>query len=754
MKRLITLFLFTPAFLFAQKDFTSYVNPFIGTGGHGHTFPGATVPFGMVQLSPDTRLSGWDGCSGYHYSDNKIYGFSHTHLSGTGCSDYGDILIMPTIGKAAWSNKQYASAFQKSTEKATAGYYSVFLEKRKILAELTVTNRTGLHRYTFPASEESGILIDLTHRDRVNESSITINSDREITGHRVSSNWSSKQQVYFVIQFSKPFLKASIKDGAGIFKGQQSRIGKNLKAHLQFTTKQGEVILIKVGISPVSIEGARKNLEAEQPGFDFETVHQNAINTWNKELGKIVIESEQLTDKRNFYSALYHAMIAPNIFQDVDGRYRGRDGKIHQTSSDYYTVFSLWDTYRALHPLLTLIDRKRTGDFVQTFLHQFDQAGLLPIWELGAYETFCMIGYHALPVITDAYLKGIEGIDPQKALQAMRRSAETDEKGLRNYKLPGTLLTNASFFRYKKGMSHYFKHGYIKHSFMSGSVAKTLEFAYDDWCVAKMAKAIDSVAVYQTYIKRAANYRNVYDTSTVFMRARTKRGFVGGFDPFKASHSVYCEANAWQYSSYVPQDISGLIRLAGGKERYSQFLDSLFNATSNLKGSLTQDITGLIGQYAHGNEPSHHVAYLYNYTAQPWKTQAITRRIMSELYLDQPEGLPGNEDCGQMSAWYVFSAIGFYPVCPGSDHYAIGSPLFEKATMNLENGKSFTVRAANNSKENVYIQSATLNGAAYSKSFIAYDDIKNGGTLELQMGSSPKKNWGSGAGDVPVTVIE
>ena len=749
------LLLLLPLTLFAQQDVAKYVDPFIGTGGHGHTFPGPTLPFGMVQLGPDTRLRGWDGCSGYHYSDNTVYGFSHTHLSGTGCSDYGDVLLMPSVGKVQLSSRKYASVFKKENEQASAGYYAVLLDESNVNVELTSTIRTGLHKYTFPATSSANIILDLTHRDQVKHGELNITSDTEITGVRISKKWAGNQMLYFVIQFSKPFIQSGIAKAGVVNKRSKHDTGSLLKAFVSFETTEGEVIYARVGISAVSIEGARKNLEAEQPDFDFEKTKRNAEAAWNKELSKIEVEGKEEQNKRTFYTALYHCMIAPNTYQDVDGKYRGRDFKVHETEGHTNnTVFSLWDTYRALHPLFTLIDRKRTSDFINTFLTQYKQGGLLPIWELASNETFCMIGYHAVPVIADAYLKGIEGINAPLALEAMRKSAETDEKGLRATKTSGSLLTNTSFYRYKKGMRHYFENGYIKHSIMSGSVAKTLEFAYDDWCIAQMAAALDSTKVYEKYIKRAANYKNVYDPSTGFMRARTKRGFLGGFDPLRASLTIYCEANAWQYSSYVPQDISGLIRLAGGKERYSQFLDSLFHTTAKLKGLHTQDISGLIGQYAHGNEPSHHVAYLYNYTGQPWKTQSMTRRIMAELYHNKPEGLPGNEDCGQMSAWYVFSALGFYPVCPGSDHYALGSPLFETVTMHLENGKSFKVEAKGNSKENVYIQAAAMNGQPYTKSYITFDDIKNGGTLQLEMSSEPNKNWGSAEGDVPVTEIK
>lgn len=758
LKILSTLFLIVQMFpgapATASEDPATYVNPFIGTGGHGHTFPGPTLPFGMVQLSPDTRLSGWDGCSGYHFTDSIIYGFSHTHLSGTGCSDYGDVLLTPTVGQPKWKSHQYASRFRKETEKATAGYYSVYLDDPKVLVELTSTLRTGLHKYTFPESNTSNIQLDLSHRDKGHDTYIEINGDQEIAGYRISNQWASDQQVFFVIQFSKPFREAGIGKGKTVKADRGKWRGKNLKAFAQFSTSEGEAIYVKVGISPVSIEGARKNLEAEQSGFDFERVYREALNAWNQELGKIKVTGSNTDHKTIFYTALYHSMIAPNIYQDVDGRYLGRDRKIHRANDmGYYTVFSLWDTYRALHPLLTIIDRARTADFVKTFLLQYEQGGLLPVWELSAYETFCMIGYHAVPVIADAWQKGITDFDGPKALEAMRHSAELSEREMRKYKLPGNLFGKSLFYAYKKNFNQYQKHGYQRHSLFSSSVSKTLEYAYDDWCIAQMALSLGDSAAYQTYIQRAANYKHVFDPETGFMRARNRRGFVRKFDPYKVSNSIYTEANAWQYSFYVPQDISGHMALLGGKEQYARKLDDLFSISTALNAGRIKDVSGLIGQYAHGNEPSHHIAYLYNYAGQPWKAQQMVHRIMNEMYQNQPDGLSGNEDCGQMSAWYVFSAMGFYPVTPGSDHYAIGSPLFDEVTIELENGKTFSIWSANAGGENVYIQSARLNGQRYTKSYIRYEDISAGGLLEFEMGSSPNINWGSAEGDVPVIGI-
>ncbi len=717
INKILALLLFTSAVVAQPTDYSTYVDPFIGTGGHGHTFPGVTVPFGMMQLSPDTRLSGWDGCSGYHNSDNRIYGFSHTHLSGTGASDYCDILLMPTTGKPQFSNKKYSSLFSKKNEKAEAGYYSVVLDKNNIKVELAATTRTGLHKYTFPKSSSANVILDLTHRDRVKDSDITINGNTEIAGKRISDNWANNQILYFVIQFSKPFVRSQ-------------KIG-TLKASVSFETEEGEVIYAKIGMSAVSVEGARKNLEAEQTGFDLEKLKSDAKAAWNRELSKIEIEAKDDKVMRTFYTALYHCMIAPNVYQDVDGKYRGRDFEIHETKDfTYYTVFSLWDTYRALHPLLTLIDKKRTSDFINTFNKEFEEGGRLPVWELSSCETWCMIGYHAVPVIWEAYSKGVTGFDANKAYEAMKFSAMEDKNALKGYKA----------------------NGYIKYMDDGQSVSRTLEYAYDDWCIAQMAKQLGKEEDYNYFIKRAQYYKNAFDASTGFMRPRND-GFLSPFDPFEVNHH-YTEGNSWQYSFYVPQDLSGQMQLLGGKEKLAAFLDSLFSASTKLTGHKQPDITGLIGQYVHGNEPSHQIAYEYNYAGQPWKTQAMVRRIMNEMYRDQPDGLAGNEDCGQMSAWYIFSALGFYPVCPGSSQYAIGSPLVDKAIIHMEDGKSFSIKTNNNNAQNVYINSAKLNGKEYTKSFLTFDDIIKGGTLELEMNNAPNTKWGSDESDVPVTKIE
>ena len=709
MKTLILfLLLLASAPIYAQqRDLTRYVNPFLGTGGHGHTFPGAIVPFGMVQLSPDTRLTGWDGCSGYHYSDSVIYGFSHTHLSGTGISDYGDVLLMPGVSNVSPAH------FDHRNEKASPGFYSVRLDDG-ILVELTATARAGMHRYTFPATNEAHIIIDLAHRDKVIDSSLKLEGST-IVGWRRSKAWASDQVVYFAIEFSQPFTKHGF---------------ENLKGFFQFATN-GKPILVRVGISAVSTEGALKNLRAEINHWDFDKVKAAAAAAWNAELHKITVTGGADAQLTNFYTAMYHAMTTPNVFMDVDGQYRGRDFKIHKaTDFTNYTVFSLWDTFRAAHPLYTIIDTKRTRDFIKTFLKQYEQGGRLPVWELAANETDTMIGYHSVSVIADAVAKNIGGFDLKQAFAAMKHSAE-----LRHY-----------------GLGAYIDKGFISTEDERESVSKVLEYAYDDWCIAAVARRLGETADYNRYLLRAQSYRNVFDPETGFMRPRTNGGWTEPFDPREVTFH-FTEANAWQYTFFVPQDVSVLIGLLGGRDKFAGKLDQMFTAESRTTGREQADITGLIGQYAHGNEPSHHIAYLYNYAGQPWKTQLRVRQIMDQFYKPTPDGLIGNEDCGQMSAWYVFSAAGFYPVTPGSTTYAIGTPLFPEVRFNLENGRTFTLKARGVSEQNIYIQSATLNGHAYRKSYLDHADLVRGGELIFQMGPQPNKRWGVGPGNEPVSRI-
>ncbi len=722
---------------------TKYVDPFIGTGGHGHTFPGATVPFGMVQLSPDTRLEGWDGCSGYHYSDSIIYGFSHTHLSGTGVADYCDILLMPTVDQYYLDNgykgnieNGYGSRFSKETEKASPGYYAVRLDDYDIKVELTSTNRAGFHKYTFPKNKQAFVTLDLTHRDEVLESSFKKINDFEIEGMRRSRSWAQDQYIYFVARFNHPIKNLFLANNDTLI-AQDFAEGKNIKVAFDFGKISKKELFVKVGISAVSAEGARNNLGEEIPHWNFKQTKKTAQKIWNKELNKIKIKTNK-ENKTIFYTALYHTMIAPNTFMDSDGKYRGTDLKIHQ-ADDFtnYTIFSLWDTYRATHPLYTIIDQKRTNDFIKTFIHQYENGGQLPVWELAGNFTGCMIGYHSIPVIADAFKKGILDYDIGKAYEAMKHSAMQDRLGLEGYK----------------------QYGYVLAHEESESVSKTLEYAYDDWCIAEMAKSLDKSSDYNYFIKRAQSYKNIYDPTTGFMRAKLHGAWKHPFDPAEVDFN-YTEANSWQYSFYVPQDISGLIHLMGGKENFVTKLDELFSTNTETTGRHQADITGLIGQYAHGNEPSHHMAYLYNYANQPWKTQEKVSQILAEMYTTNPDGYIGNEDCGQMSAWYVLSAMGFYPVTPASNIYIIGSPNIKKSTIKLENlpdgkagGNTFSIKVHGLSDENKYIKSVKLNGEDYTKSFIDHQMIMNGGELVFEMSNKPNKNWGSKDIDIPVSKI-
>jgi predicted alpha-1,2-mannosidase len=724
----ILCLIFFPALAFAQQDLARYVDPFIGTGGHGHTFPGATRPFGMVQLSPDTRLTGWDGSSGYHYSDSVIYGFSHTHLSGTGISDYGDILLMPTVGAVflnALDNgstaKGYASRFQHRFEHALPGFYSVRLDDDDIFAELTATARAGLHRYSFPATDEANIILDLTHRDEVLDSGLQITGATTISGWRRSKAWAKDQIVYFAIELSHPMTSFGIAIDDKLVPNLREARGRNIKAYFRFDTRRAPQVLVRVGISAVDTNGAWLNLAAELNNKSFETVKAEAAAEWNKELGKITVSGGSRAQLTSFYTALYHAMLAPNLFMDVDGRYRGRDLEIHK-AEDFtnYTVFSLWDTFRAAHPLYALIDQNRTRDFIKTFLAHREQGGRLPVWELAGNETDTMIGYHAVSVIADAAAKGITGFDLEKAFAAMKHSAEMREH---------------------RGLGAYIDHGFIAMEDDRESVSKTLEYAYDDWCIAQVARMLGRTADYQRYLARAQSYKNVFDPVSGFMRPRSNGGWVEPFDPREVTFA-FTEANSWQYTFFAPQDISGLMQLLGGPRGFARKLDQLFAAESRTTGRDQADITGLIGQYAHGNEPSHHMAYLYDYAGQPWQTQRRVRQIMVQFYKPAPDGLIGNEDCGQMSAWYVFSAAGFYPVTPGSTIYAIGSPLFPEVRFRFENGNSFIVKAKNISDRNVYIQSATLNGKRYEKSYLEHSDVVTGGELVFEMGAQPSRRWG------------
>ncbi len=729
-------------FSFAQespssKNLISYVNPFIGTGGHGHTYPGATMPFGMMQLSPDTRLDGWDGCSGYHYSDEYIYGFSHTHLSGTGVSDYGDVLLMPTneinfnngadaSTGSAQANEGYRAHFSHENELASPGYYKVHLDETNIEVELTVSERSGMHRYTFPKDSKQIIILDLEHRDQVLSAEINATSKTEISGHRHSKAWAENQMLFYNIQFSRPYKKVEY---------YSNTEGKKYKAAFVFDASQGNIVEVKVGISAVDEAGAKQNLETEIGKKSFEQIKTTAEEVWEKQLKKIDVSTslnnqDRENQKTVFYTALYHTMIAPNLYQDVDGRYRGMDLKVHQTDNFVnYTVFSLWDTYRAAHPLYTILEQERTNDFINSLLAKYEEGGILPIWPLAGNYTGCMIGYHAVPVIADAYLKGIRDYDVQKAYEAMKHSATQDKLGLKSYK----------------------EFGFIPVEDESESVSKTLEYAYDDWTIAEMAKEMGKTEDYKIYTERAQFYKNSYDPETKFMRGRFRNTWFAPFDPYEVNFN-YTEANAWQYSFYAPQDLSGLINLMGGKTAFETQLDKLFTAETETSGRQQADITGLIGQYAHGNEPSHHMAYLYNFVNKPSKTQERVHEILTTQYHNAPDGISGNEDCGQMSAWYIFSALGFYPVTPASNEYIIGTPLFESSVINLENGKQFQISAKNISDINKYIASVSLNGKPLKRSDLYHNEIMDGGKLVFSM-TDIASNWATKDNEIPKTEI-
>lgn len=661
MKYFSLLFLVS-TFAFAQ-NYHQYVNPFIGTGGHGHTFPGATVPFGMVQLSPDTRIDeSWDGCSGYHYSDTVIYGFSHTHLNGTGVSDFGDIMLMPTMGEPSLDKNDYSSKFSHNNEKASAGFYSVKLEDDNIDVRFTASTRVGFHEYTFNNSGQANIILDLNHRDVLLEGRVRIIDEKTIEVLRRSKAWAKDQYVFARIEFNVPlksFLSRKMVSGDDV---QFSAISFSKQV------KKGEKIMVKVALSPTGYEGAKLNA-SELKHWDFEKVKKDAEQLWNKELSKIEVTSSDKNKLAIFYTALYHTMVQPNIAQDLDGKYRGRDNKIHTAEGfDYYSVFSLWDTFRAAHPLYTLIDKKRTSDFINTFLKQYEQGGRLPVWELASNETDCMIGYHSVSVMADAMVKGIQGFDYEKAFEAAKHSAMLDHFGLDAYK----------------------KNGFISNDDEHESVSKTLEYAYDDWCIAQMASILNKKADYEYFMERSQNWKNLFDWETKFMRPKKNGGWEKPFDPREVNNN-FTEGNAWHYTFFVPQDIPGMIEAYGGNEKFEAKLDEMFNSESKTTGRDQADVTGLIGQYAHGNEPSHHMAYLYNYVGKPEKTKEKVHYILNEFYKNAPDGLIGNEDCGQMSAWYVLSSMGMYAVTPGNGEWSKTTPYFEKVKIHVENNEELVI---------------------------------------------------------------
>ncbi len=726
-----------PKLLGKSFDFTTFVDPFIGTAGNGHTFPGVTLPFGLVQLSPDTDTTGWHYCSGYRYEDNSIMGFSHTHLSGTGCADLGDILLMPLTGKLQTepgdknnTGTGYRSKFKKENETALVGYYSVYLDDCNVKAEMTATQRVGFHRYYFPRSDSSFIIIDLRHGiDKGNgyeqnlDSRITFEDDSTVSGYRISAGWAPVQYVYFVMKFSKPFKSSGFNWIGRNFTTIKDHTSRNVVGWVQFETKPTEKIMVKVALSTTSVEGARKNLE-ELPGWDFDGTVVKAKEAWNKILSTIEVSGSD-DRKKVFYTALYHSCIAPNNIADIDGNYRGVDYNVRKSNNnEYYSTFSLWDTYRAVHPLYTLIMPDKAGSIINTMISHYEAQGFLPIWTLWGTENYCMIANHAIPVIVDGYLKGIGGFDPAKAYQAVRASSVKPHK--------------------KSAWELIDKFGYLPSDYEPESVSRTLEMCYNDWCVAAMAKAVGNKDDFNYFNKRSVSYIGLFDKGSGFFRAKDSKGdWEKYFDPLKAEYyiSPYTEGNAWQYSWYVPQDVPGLIKLMGGNEKFCTKLDSLFRLSPEYSGSV-EDMSGFIGQYVHGNEPSHHIAYLFNYAGKPWQTEKYIRQIADTMYKSTPDGLCGNEDCGQMSAWYVFSALGFYPVNPAGGVYAIGTPLVPGAVIKLKDGKKFKISAMGTDKNNCYIKSIKLNGKPYEKLYITHDMIMQGGTLEFVMDSKPNMNIG------------
>lgn len=733
------------------RDYASFVNPMIGTGGHGHTFPGAVTPHGMIQPSPDTRIDGWDACSGYYYADSLINGFSQTHVSGTGCADYGDVLIMPTVGLKEIDNQvdtlqnlPYASGFSHEREIAEPGYYSVMLDRYGILAESTASDRVALYRFTFPEAMdgEAGMIIDMDYSIQRQQNlimDIHAISDTEIAGYKMTKYWAFDQGIYFYAKFSEPFKIEYVTDTIVNSKGEPYA---RCKALLTFPEiKEGDSLFAKIAVSAVDEDGAKGNVEAEMPGFDFDATRAEARKKWNQWLSKIEVpDTENEDDLTVFYTALYHTAIAPNLFTDADGRYLGMDRKPKQgsTADPVYTIFSTWDTFRALHPLLTVIDPQLNDAFLQSLLLKAKEGGILPMWELASNYTGTMIGYHTAAMFADAVAKGQNSFDPKEALMASVRAAEYDPEGIvAPPAVVACLMPQAKYYKNKTG--------WIPSDKDHESVAKALEYAYDDWAIARLADAAGETAIQVRYDSLGKAYRHYFDPSTRFMRGKMSDGrWREPFNPRSSNHrnDDYCEGTAWQWTWFVPHDVDGLVQLMGGNDAFAGKLDSLFNAPSELEGDLVSaDITGLIGQYAHGNEPSHHVTHLYNYVDQPWKTQELVGRIFREQYRNDPDGLSGNEDCGQMSAWLVLNAMGIYQVAPGNPVYSVGRPLFGKMTVNLPEGKKLDIEAKGLSDSNIYVKSVTFNGKRLVSPFISHEDFAGGGNLTFDMTDKPSETY-------------
>lgn len=713
-------------------EITKYVNPFIGTGAidgglSGNNYPGATSPFGMIQLSPDTsEAPNWGDASGYDYNRNTIFGFSHTRLSGTGASDLIDITLMPT------SSGRTSSAFTHDEEKARPGYYQVMLKDENINAELTTTQRNGIHRYQYPAGKDAEIILDMDHSAdkgswgrRIINSQIRILNDHAVEGYRIITGWAKLRKIYFYMEFSSPILTSTLRDGGRVHENTAVINGTNLHGCFRFGQLNGKPLTCKVALSSVSMENTRQNMEQEAPHWDFDRYVAAADADWEKQLGKIEVKGTEV-QKEIFYTALYHTMIQPNTMSDVNGEYMAADYTTRKVANNetHYTTFSLWDTFRASHPLYTLLEPERVTDFVKSMIRQYEYYGYLPIWQLWGQDNYCMIGNHSIPVITDAILKGIPGIDMEKAYEAVYNSSVTSHP-------------NSPFEVWEK-------YGFMPENIQTQSVSITLEQAFDDWCVAQLAAKLNKDADYQRFHKRSEYYRNLFHPKTKFFQSKNDKGeWIEPFDPYQYGGNgghPFTEGNAWQYFWYVPHNIQALMELTGGTKAFEQKLDTFFTSTYKSE-QMNHNASGFVGQYAHGNEPSHHVAYLYNFAGQPWKTQKYVSHILNTLYNSTSSGYAGNDDCGQMSAWYVFSAMGFYPVNPADGRYIIGSPLLDECTLKLAGNKEFRIRTIRKSPEDIYIQSVTLNGKKHKDFFITHQDIMNGGTMVFKMGKKPS-GWG------------
>ena len=723
-----------------KNNYVSFVDPFIGSGGHGHVFVGANVPFGAIQLGPQNIFKGWDWCSGYHYSDSIIVGFNHSHLSGTGCSDLGDVILMPFTGAVRTTSGTQnniegscSSYYRHANEKAAPGYYSVKLDNG-VKVELTATERVGMHHYIYPEGT-ARLLINLKdgNDNKTFDTYMKKIDANTIEGYRFVKGWSPMRKVFFYMKLNRPIesLQLFHSDAAA---GFDSLNGDSIKGVVTFG-KGVKDVLVKVSLSSVSCANAKANMDAELPAWDFNQVHQAAIDKWNRQLSSISAQTNDNRAKKIFYTAMYHASFFPCLYCDVNGEFRGMDDKIYSdTKWTNYSIFSLWDTYRTFDPLMTILNPKMMGNFVNSFLSIYDQNGKLPIWPLQSGETECMPGYSSIPIIADCYLKGIGGFDAERALKDMVASATYDKQN---------------------GVTYVKTMGYIPADKIHEATSIAMEYAADDWGLAEMAKKMGKEDIYKTFIARGHYYEKYFDKSIRFVRPKLADGsWRTPYDPFNSIHSVgdFTEGTGWQYTFFVPQHPEGLISILGGDARFISKLDSLFIVHGDMGKQASNDISGLIGQYAHGNEPSHHVAYLYPYAGAQWKTAKIVRQIQKDFYTDQPDGIIGNEDCGQMSAWHILSALGFYQVNPSNGVFVFGSPLFDKASVNVGNGKRFEVIAKNNSPKNIYIQSVMLNGKPYENAWISYQDIMKGGTLTFTMGDQPNKSFGAAPQNRPKTL--